>query len=101
MARLFASIPFEELPEQNKKFVRTLAQSANISELIKERTLVLTLLGSKGAKPEWNDRRNSQGHISIPYSKKNVRVASVDVADSKRWTKTIQMKEVKNHERRY
>lgn len=68
LSRLFATIPFEELPESNKKFVKNLAQSAGISELIKERTLVLTLLGSRGVKPEWNDRRNSQGHIGIPLA---------------------------------
>lgn len=68
LARLFAAIPFEELPDPNKEFVRKLAQSTGISELIKERTLVLSLLGSKGAKPEWNDRRNSQGHIGIPLA---------------------------------
>ena len=35
LARLFASVPFEELPEPNKEFVRNLAQSqasANLSE---------------------------------------------------------------------
>ncbi len=68
LARFFATIPFEELPEQNKEFVRNLAQSTGISGLIKEKTLVLSLLGSKGAKPEWNDRRNSQGHIAIPLA---------------------------------
>jgi hypothetical protein len=68
LARLFATIPFEELPEPNKEFVRNLAQSTGISELIKERTLVLSLLGSKGAKPGWNDRRDSQGHIGIPLA---------------------------------
>jgi hypothetical protein len=68
LARLFATIPFAELPEPNKAFVRNLAQSTGISELIKERTLVLSLLGSKGARPEWNDRRNSKGHIGIPLA---------------------------------
>jgi len=68
LARFFATIPFEELLDPNKEFVANLAQSAGISELVKERTLVLSLLGSKGAKPEWNDRRNSQGHIGIPLA---------------------------------
>ena len=75
LARVFAAIPFGELPEPNKEFVRNLAQSTGVSELIKERTLVLSLLGSKGAKPEWNDRRNSQGHVGIP-------LASSDFIDS-------------------
>ena len=68
LARLFATIPFEELPEPNKEFVANLAQSAGISELVKERTLVLALLGTRGAKPAWNDRRNSQGHVGIPLA---------------------------------
>jgi len=68
MTRLFAAIPFEELPEPNKEFVRSLAQAKGISELIKDGTLVLSLLGSRGVRPEWNDRRNSQGHIGIPLA---------------------------------
>lgn len=68
LSRLFATISFEELPSPNKEFVKNLAQSTGVSELIKERTLVLSLLGSRGAKPEWNDRRNSQEHIGIPLA---------------------------------
>ena len=68
LSRLFVAIPFEGLPEPNKEFVRKLAQSTGISELFKEGTLVLSLLGSKGAKPGWNDRRNSQGLIGIPLA---------------------------------
>lgn len=75
LARLFATIPFEELPEPSKEFVTNLAQSAGISELIKERTRVLSLLGTRGAKHEWNDRHNSQGHVGIP-------LASSDFIDS-------------------
>ena len=68
LARLFAAIPFGELPETNKAFVASLAESAGIGELIRDRTLVLSLLGSRGYKPEWNDRRNSQGHVGIPLA---------------------------------
>lgn len=66
LARFFATVYFKELPETNKKFVINLARSAGISDSITDQTLVLSLLGSRGAKPEWNDRRNSQGHIGIP-----------------------------------
>ncbi len=48
LARLFATISFAELPGPNKTFVRNLAQSTGISELIKDRTLVLTLLEARG-----------------------------------------------------
>ena len=68
LARLFATIPFEELPKQNQEFVMNLARSAGILELIRERTMVLTLLGTRGSKPEWNDRRKSQGHVGIPLA---------------------------------
>ena len=71
LARLFATIPFEELPETNKGFVLDLARSAGISELIGDRTMVLSLLGSRGSKPEWNDRRNSKGHVGIPLASSN------------------------------
>lgn len=66
LARLFATVYFKELPGPNKEFVSNLAQSAGMSELIQERTLVLSLLGTRGAKPEWNNRHNSQGHMGIP-----------------------------------
>jgi mRNA-degrading endonuclease HigB of HigAB toxin-antitoxin module len=36
-----------------------------------------------------------------PDFKKDIKAARGVVAESKRWTKTIQMKEIKNHERRY
>lgn len=68
LARLFAAVPFEELPEANKGFVMTLAESGSISDLIQSRTLVLSLLGSRGEKPAWNDRRNSEGHVGIPLA---------------------------------
>ena len=68
LARLFATIPFGELPEKNREFVTSMAESADIVELIQDQTLVLSLLGSRGKKHEWNDRRNSQGHMGIPLA---------------------------------
>lgn len=66
LVRLFASIPYKDLPEKSRGFVRSLAESASIAELIHDETLVLSLLGSRGEKSEWNDRRNSKGHTGIP-----------------------------------
>lgn len=68
LARFFATVAFGKLPEPNKVFVSNLAQSARISELINDDTLVLSLLGSRGSDPEWNDRRKSQGHVGIPLA---------------------------------
>jgi hypothetical protein len=68
LVRLFAMIPYQKLPQANKEFVANLAESANITELIQDQTLVLSLLGSRGEKPEWNDRHNSKGHVGIPLA---------------------------------
>jgi hypothetical protein len=68
LTRLFATIPFENLPESNKEFVISLAQSSDLSKQIKNDTLVLSLLGTRGAKPEWNDRLESKGHVGIPLA---------------------------------
>lgn len=68
LARFFAALPFEVLPERNKEFVSNLAEPAGLSEQIHPGTLVLTLLGSRGSRPEWNDRRNSSGHVGIPLA---------------------------------
>lgn len=68
LARLFATIQFKDLPESNKEFVMNLAQSANIAGLIHDETLVLSLLGTRGEKPEWNDRMQSKGHVGIPLA---------------------------------
>ncbi len=68
LARLFATIPFRNLPGSNQAFVNSLADSADIRGLMTNDTLVLSLLGSRGKKTEWNDRRNSKGHIGIPLT---------------------------------
>lgn len=66
LVRFFATVPYNKLPDFNKKFVAQLAASKGVSELIKEETLVLSLLGSCGDKEEWKDRSNSKGHVGIP-----------------------------------
>jgi hypothetical protein len=68
LARLFATIPFKDLPKSNKEFVMTLANSSGILKMIEDDTLVLSLMGSRGTKPEWNDRRKSKGHIGLPLT---------------------------------
>jgi hypothetical protein len=68
LARVLATIPFGELPESNRTFVTNLATTNNIMPLIKDDTLILSLLGTRGAKPEWNDRHKSQGHVGIPLA---------------------------------
>jgi hypothetical protein len=66
LVRLFVTVPFGKLPAVNRSFVTQLANTQGLTGLIKEGTLVLSLLATRGRKPAWNDRRQSQGHIGIP-----------------------------------
>lgn len=68
LVRLFATIPFGKLPAANHTFVSRLAQTHGITQLIKDNTPVLSLVGTRGDRPAWNDRRESQGHVGIPLA---------------------------------
>jgi hypothetical protein len=68
LVRLFATVPFAELPAPNQTFVTALAASAGPAAAVNGQTLVLSLLGTRGEKPAWNDRRHSRGHVGIPLA---------------------------------
>lgn len=50
LTRLFATIPFQDLPKLNREFVIKLSREHGVANEIKEDTLVLSLLGSRGVK---------------------------------------------------
>lgn len=63
LARVFAVLPFEELPLREQTFARQFAEAnANIAPS----TPVLTLLGTRGREAAWNRRATSRGHLAIP-----------------------------------
>ena len=66
IARIFVTVPFSDLPDPNKKFVQQLVESKAAASELKPTTPVLSLVGSHGREANWNDRRNSQGHVGIP-----------------------------------
>jgi len=66
LARIFLTVPFLSLPPSNEAFVRQMAESAGVASELKATTPVLSLLGTRGRERDWNDRRNSKGHIGIP-----------------------------------
>lgn len=68
LTRVFATIPFGRLPSGNQSFVMKLAANTGITDQIGDTTPVLSLIGSSGARPEWNDRRKSAGHVGIPLA---------------------------------
>ena len=68
LVRVYATLPYGILPQGNRDFVDALATKKGIRALVRDETLVLTLLGTAGANPDWNDRRKSKGHVGIPLA---------------------------------
>ena len=63
LARLFIVLPFEELPAAEQSIARACVQG---DPRLGPRTPVLSLLGTRGREPAWNDRTLSRGHRAIP-----------------------------------
>ncbi len=57
LIRLFATMPYGQLPKENRSFVDKLGASKGVRQSIHDHTLVLSLLGTSGGRPEWKDRR--------------------------------------------
>jgi len=66
LLRLFSSLPYSALPSQDQKLVEKQAKDSGIIHLYNNSTPVLTLLGTRGQRPEWNQRATSQGFRCIP-----------------------------------
>ena len=66
LTRFFATAPFAFLPEREKTFARRLAAGRNMLDALTEDTTVVTLLATRGLKPEWNDPVHSRHHLAIP-----------------------------------
>lgn len=66
LVRLFATIPFGQLPATDQQFVKNLVPPNINPNLINDQMLVLSLLGTRGEKSAWNQRTTSQNHLGIP-----------------------------------
>jgi hypothetical protein len=66
LLRLFATVPFGQLPARNQAFARALGESTGTADAIRDDTLVLSLLGTIGVEPGWCDRLRSAHHVGIP-----------------------------------
>lgn len=66
LARVFATLSFGELPSRDKAFITDLAKLKQVAAQLGDKTPVLSLLGTYGARSEWNNRYNSRGHLGIP-----------------------------------
>lgn len=63
LTRLYVTIPFGKLPPFNQNFV---AKLKAIAPHLNDKTPILSLLGTSGDNPNWNNRLKSQGHVGIP-----------------------------------
>lgn len=66
LARVFVTVRLGSLPPANQEFVRRLVGSR--ATAVGPDTPVLSLLGTRGARPEWNSRHLSKGHVGIPLA---------------------------------
>ena len=64
LVRVYVTLPFDRLPDEPQRFARAVARGS--VDKLRPTTQVLTLLGTAGADPAWNDRRASKGHVAIP-----------------------------------
>lgn len=66
LIRLYATVPFKQLPASDRTFALNLAMGNRAADLLDEETLVLSLLGTRGDAADWNDRYRSKNHLGIP-----------------------------------
>jgi hypothetical protein len=67
LVRLYKTHPFGGLPPDLREYAETAAGHALAPEV-----RCLTLLGTNGDLPEWNDRTRSSGHKAIPLADEQV-----------------------------
>ncbi len=72
MARVFAVVPCARLPEAERDLAHRVAGQMGASQLLGPDTPILSLLGTTGAAPTWNDRQQSTGHLAIPLLSKEI-----------------------------
>jgi hypothetical protein len=70
LSRVYIAVPFDALPAPNKTFVQNLVDSAGSASELKPTTPVLSLVGTHGESPDWNDRRKSKGHVAARKNKR-------------------------------
>ncbi len=72
LARVFAVLPCARLPEAERELSTRVAGQLGASQLLRPDTPILSLLGTAGAAPNWNDRQQSTGHLAIPLLSKEI-----------------------------
>jgi hypothetical protein len=68
LARAYATIPFRLLPIQNRQFVQKVAREGGVEALLTPEMPILSLVGTHGSNPDWQNWRTSRNHIGIPLA---------------------------------
>lgn len=68
LVRQFVSVPFAMLPAEEQTIARLTLEQWQIKDPIEANTPVMVLLGTRGVKDEWCDRRKSQNHRALPLN---------------------------------
>lgn len=66
LVRAFAILPFRALPPTERAFAERVA--ARTDQALGDDAPILTLLGTRGREPAWNDRSRSASHLATPLS---------------------------------
>ena len=66
LVRVYATVPYQKLPDANRHFVDKLTTDLGVKSTLRDDTLVISLMGTRGQNADWNDRRKSKGHVGIP-----------------------------------
>jgi hypothetical protein len=66
LSRLFATVPYKDLPSEKQEKVYSIVKKNNLLSKLNDDTLVLTLLGTAGVEKNWLDVELSENHIGIP-----------------------------------
>jgi hypothetical protein len=66
LIRIYLTCPFKRLHPIEEEFAKQAAKSAGVEDQLRDDTQVLCLMGTKGRRPQWGDRRQSKGHLAIP-----------------------------------
>jgi nitrogen-specific signal transduction histidine kinase len=66
LTRVFVTVDLAEVPDEIRSFVTALADMSGATDDLHDSTQVLSLIGTSGREPDWNDRHRSQNHSGIP-----------------------------------
>lgn len=68
LLRLFVTVNYGALPAADRAFVDQRGIDTGTSHLIQDATPIFTLFGTRGERPEWNDRQMSRHFRCIPVA---------------------------------